>query len=112
MNQAQLRERTKRFALRAVIFCRSLPQHWEGRRIAGQLIDASTSVFANYRAVGRARSRADFISKLGLVCEESDESLGWLELIDGLDLARGQELAWLTGEAKELLAIFTASRKT
>ena len=77
MDQAELRERTMRFAVRAVKFCRTLPETWEARRMAGQLIDSATSVAMNYRAAGRGRSRAEFIAKLGLVVEESDESVGW-----------------------------------
>jgi four helix bundle protein len=112
MDSTELRERTMRFAVRAVKFCRTLSNAWESRRIGGQLIDASTSVAMNYRATRRARSRAEFISKLGTVVEEADECVGWLELIARLELATGSELAWLTGEANELLAIFAKSQKT
>jgi len=69
-------------------------------------------VYANYRASCRGRSRADFIAKIGLVEEEADESLGWLELIDALQIAKGPELNWLLREADELTAIFSASHKT
>ena len=69
-------------------------------------------MYANYRATCRARSRAEFIAKIGLVAEESDESLGWLELISALDLSNSPELTWLRSEANELLAIFAASQKT
>src|SRR5262245_37037634 len=112
MDSQDLRDRTKRFAVRTVRFCRTLPGTWEARRIGGQLIDSATSVYANYRATCRARSRAEFIAKIGVVAEEADESLGWLELIAALDLARGPELVWLRGESAELLAIFAASQKT
>jgi len=112
MDAQSLRDRTKRFAVRAVKFCRTLPGTWEARRIGGQLIDSATSVYANYRATCRARSRAEFIAKIGLVAEESDESLGWLELISALDLSNSPELTWLRSEANELLAIFAASQKT
>jgi len=112
MDQAELRERTMRFAVRAVKFCRTLPETWEARRMAGQLIDSATSVAMNYRAAGRGRSRAEFIAKLGLVVEESDESVGWLELIARLELSSEPELMWLTGESQELLAIFGKSQIT
>jgi len=79
--------------------------------MAGQLIDSATSVAMNYRAAGRGRSRAEFIAKLGLVVEESDESVGWLELIARLELSSEPELMWLTG-AQELLAIFGKSQIT
>ena len=100
------------FAVRAVRFCRTLPTSWEARRIAGQLIDCTTSVAMNYRAATRGRSRAEFIAKLGIVVEEADESVGWLELVAQLGLADGPEFAWLMGESKELLAIFGKSQKT
>ena len=112
MDQAELRERTMRFAVRSVKFCRTLPETWEARRMAGQLIDSATSVAMNYRAAGRGRSRAEFIAKLGLVVEDSDESVGWLELIARLELSSEPELMWLTGESQELLAIFGKSQIT
>jgi four helix bundle protein len=112
MNARELQARTKRFAVRVVRFCRTLPNTWEARKIGGQLIDSATSVYANYRATCRGRSRAEFIAKLGVVAEEADESLGWLELLDALELSRGPELTWLLGESGELLAIFSKSQKT
>ena len=112
MDAQSLRDRTQRFAVQAVRFCRKLPDNWEARRIGGQLIDSATSVYANYRATCRARSRAEFIAKIGVVAEEADESLGWLELIAALELTTGPELVWLRGESAELLAIFAASQKT
>jgi four helix bundle protein len=112
MDARELQGRTKRFAVRAVQFCRTLAHSWEARRIGGQLIDAATSVHANYRATCRARSRAEFIAKLGIVAEECDECVGWLELIQALDLSSAPEMAWLLGESNELLAIFSQSQKT
>lgn len=97
------------FAVRAVQFCRTLPDAWESRRIGGQLIDSSTSTAMNYRAAGRGRSHREFTAKLGLVTEEADETLGWLELIAQLELARGPEMTWLLGESRELVAIFGSS---
>jgi four helix bundle protein len=112
MNAHDLQARTKRFAVRVIRFCRTLPTTWEARRIGGQLIDSATSVYSNYRATCRSRSRAEFIAKLGVVAEETDESLGWLQLLDALELSRGPELTWLLGESGELLAIFSKSQKT
>jgi four helix bundle protein len=112
MDRVQLRNRTFRFAIRAVRFCRTLPDTWEARRIGGQLLDSATSVAMNYRAAGRGRSRAEFIAKLGIAVEEADETLGWLELIVELELAKGPELLWLIAESQELLAILAASQKT
>jgi four helix bundle protein len=99
MNAKELQARTMRFAVRAVRFCRTLPATWEARRIGGQLVDAATSVHGNYRATCRARSRAEFIAKLGLVAEEADESAGWLELIEALGLSADAELTWLLRES-------------
>jgi four helix bundle protein len=112
VNATELQDRSKRFAVRVVLFCRCLPTSWEARRIGGQLINSATAVYANYRATCRARSRAEFIAKIGVVAEESDECVGWLELIEALDLLRNEELTWLLGEAGELLAIFAKSQKT
>src|SRR5438876_998774 len=112
MTPQDLRDRSMQFAVRVVRFCRTLPDTWEARRLGGQLIDASTSIAMNYRAAGRGRSHREFTSKLGVVVEETDESVGWLELIAQVELARGPELVWLLGESKELLAIFGSSYAT
>jgi four helix bundle protein len=72
---AQIKERTKQFAIRIIRMLRALPKTDEARVISRQLLRAATSVAANYRAVGRARSRADFIAKMGLVVEEADETV-------------------------------------
>ena len=81
MTPKELQDRTKRFAVNTITLCRELPPTLDGRRVGQQLIDSATSVAANYRAACRARSRAEFISKLGTVLEEADESLFWLELL-------------------------------
>ena len=112
MTPEELRARGLQFAVRAVRFCRSLPNSWEARQIGGQLIDSSTSMAINYRAAGRGRSHKEFTAKPGIVVEESDESLGWLELIDQLQLAAGPELTWLLAESHELVAIYGSSYHT
>jgi four helix bundle protein len=112
MNHFQMRQRTMHFAVRAVKWCRTLPRTWEARQIGGQLIASATSIAINYRACGRSRSRADFINKVGVVVEETDESAGWLELSDRLELSPGDEHRWLTSESDELLRIFAASLVT
>ena len=89
-----------------------LPQSRGIEVIANQLIKASTSIAANYRAVCRAKSKADFINKLKIVEEESDESLFWLEFIVDLGLMDKKLLEALTKEANEFVAIFTAAVKT
>lgn len=81
MTPKELKARTKQFAVDVIKLCRAIPASPDGRVVAGQLLRASTSVAANYRAACRGRSRAEFIAKLGVVLEESDESLLWLELI-------------------------------
>jgi four helix bundle protein len=108
----QLKERTMRFALRVMRFCRSLPDTWEGRHVRDQLFRSGSGVAANYHATCRARSHRDFISKMGVVVEESDETLFWLNFVSRADLTRGAEESELRLEAKELLAIFTQSAKT
>ncbi|MEO8257147.1 MAG: four helix bundle protein [Acidobacteriota bacterium] len=108
----ELRHRSMEFAVRTVRFCRVLPRNWEARHIGAQLIGAATSVAMNYRAAGRGRSHREFTAKLGVVTEEADESLGWLELISKLQLADGSEILWLLAEARELVAIFGSSYRT
>jgi four helix bundle protein len=108
----ELRQRTRQFALRILRLFRSLPKSEEGRIIGRQLLRAGTGVAANYRAVGRARLRAEFISKMGIVVEEIDEVVFWLELITDGGLEPRSRLAELQREAYELLAIFAASQHT
>ena len=81
MNEDDLKKRTKQFALRILKLVAALPRTIAGRTIGGQLARSGTSVAANYRAACRARSKAEFISRLGVVEEEADESALWLELI-------------------------------
>ena len=78
---AALKERTMRFALRIMLFCKTLPETWEARFVADQLFRAGARTGANYRAACRARSRRDFVNKMGSVVEESDESPFWLEFV-------------------------------
>ena len=81
MTPKELKDRTKRFAVDVVQLTRELPNTVDGRRIGQQFLDCGTSVAANYRSACRARSRAEFIAKMGVVEEESDEALFWLELM-------------------------------
>jgi four helix bundle protein len=108
----ELRLRTKQFALRILHLFRSLPKSEEGRIIGRQLLRAGTAVAANYRAVGRSRSRAEFIAKMGVVVEEADEVVFWLELMTDGGLVPSPLMADLQKEANELLAIFAASQHT
>lgn len=112
MTPKELKDRTKRFAVDVIRLCRQLPTTLDGRTLGGQLIDSATSVAANYRSACRGRSRAEFIAKLGVVLEESDESLFWLELMVESDLVAKARVDKLLKEADELTAIFTTSLKT
>ena len=107
-----LRDRTKRFALRVLKLCDSLPKTEAARTISRQLLRSGTSVAANYRAAGRARSRAEFIAKMGVVVEEADESVFWLELLVESGMIVKPRLDDLVAEANELVSIFVASQKT
>src|SRR5437667_6234327 len=112
MNPQELKERTKRFALRVMRLVDALPKSAKGRALASQLVRSGTSVAANYRASCRARSRAEFISKIGVVEEEADETALWLELtIDSALLTEARVHPLLT-EAGELVPIMAASRKS
>lgn len=112
MDPVALKERTKTFALRIIKAVDALPKTTSGRAIGGQLIRSGTSVAANYRATCRARSRAEFIAKIGVVEEEADESAFWLELIAQAGLLPEVKTSSLHHEATELTAIMAASRIT
>jgi len=111
-NADLLKDRTKRFALQVIRLCRAIPHSHEATVITRQLLRSSTSVGANYRAVCRARSTADFVSKLGIVLEEADETLFWIELLVESGIARPDEVACVRTEANELVSIFVASLRT
>ena len=112
MNEQELIARTKKFGLRVLTVVRALPKSVEGRTIADQLMRSGTSVGANYRAACKARSRAEFASKLGTVEEEADETASWIELLIDGKFFPEKRLQPLLQEARELVAIFAASRKT
>lgn len=107
-----LKNRTKQFALRIIRVIRSLPASQEAKVIGHQLLRSGMSVAANYRAVCRARSRPEFLSKLAIVIEEADESAFWLELLTDAGLVPRARLTDLQSEANQLVAIFNASRTT
>jgi four helix bundle protein len=111
-NSDAMKDRTKRFALLVIHLCRKVPPSQEGGIIVRQLLRSVTSVAANYRAVCRARSRADFISKLGVVLEEADESLFWLELLVEAEIASSDAVRLAIKEANELVSIFVTSLRT
>lgn len=112
MTTSDLKDKTKNFALRIIKLSDSLPQSRAGNVIANQILRSATSIGANYRAACRARSKADFISKITIVEEEADETLYWLELINEANLISYNRLRDLMKVADELVAIFTSSGKT
>jgi len=112
MSERDLKTRTKAFALRVLKLVDALPKTTAGRALASQIVRSGTSVAANYRAACRARSTSDFIAKMGIVEEETDETLFWLELLEESDLASAANLISVKKEADELIAITVASIKT
>jgi four helix bundle protein len=112
MTETEMKARTKQFGLRVLKLVDALPTDRAGRIVGDQLGRCGTSVGANYRAACRARSRADFYSKLGIVEEEVDESSYWMEMIIEGGLLKPARVQSLYDEADELLAIVVASRRT
>jgi four helix bundle protein len=114
MNQKaeELKARTAAFARAVIALCEKVPDRPAARRIVAQLLDSATSVAANYRATCRARSRAEFVAKMGVVVEEADESYAWLKMLVDINAVQESDAAALIKEADELTAIFNASQKT
>lgn len=112
MNREDLKLRTKRFALRVIKLVESLPKEDTARILGRQLLRAGTSVGANYRAACRSKSTADFISKMGTVEEEADESGYWMELLIEADKVKAGKTTALMQEANELTAIVVSSINT
>src|SRR6202795_1833711 len=108
----ELRDRTKAFAIRIVKLYRSLPHTADSQVVGKQLLRCGTSVAANYRAACRGRSRAEWVAKIGLVVEEADETVFWLEMLSDCNIVPPKKLVSLLAEAHELSAIFTASQFT
>jgi len=107
-----LKTRTQKFAIEIINLIKKMDSSKSSKVISNQLLRAATSVGANYRAACRARSKADFISKITIVEEEADECIYWLELIEMAKILETKDLENLLKEASELTAIFTASGKT
>lgn len=112
MTRQELEARSMRFSVGIKELCEELRQQPITWNTAGQLLDASTSMAANYRATSRSRSRAEWVAKLGTVVEEADESVHWLEFIEASRLAAPHRVAPLLAEARELRNIFAASYAT
>jgi four helix bundle protein len=112
MTREEMEARTKAYANRVIRVCQALPDNWVVRTLGAQLLRSGTSVGANYRAVCRAKSTADFINKLRIVEEECDESLFWMELLVDNGFVKASRLRNLMDEGDEILAIVVSSAKT
>jgi four helix bundle protein len=113
MNKEELKDRTKKFAVRVFKFLKTLSQGKDVEVISYQLFKSSSSVAANYRSACRSKSYADFSNKLKVVNEKVDESLFWIEFIEEIELKYDKnELNEIKKEANELVSIFTAAIKT
>ena len=112
MNAEEMKTRTKEFAKDIINLCRKLPNNREGRLIGNQVFKSGTSVAANYRAACRGRSKAEFIAKLGIVEEEADETLFWLEVIEEMNIYDPSSVDSLMQECDEIIAIMVSSVKT
>jgi four helix bundle protein len=113
MQQAEeMKKRTRAFALRVIRLVRSLPRSDESRVIGGQLLRSGTAVGANYRSACRARSRREFVSRIGVVVEEADDSAFWLDLLVDAGVMPASRLRPLADECGQLVAICAASYYT
>ena len=112
MTREEMKARTKGYANHVVKLCAALPTNWIAQVLGKQLLRSGTSVGANYRAVCRAKSNADFINKLRVVEEECDESLFWMELLVDNNFVRESRLGGLMKEGNDILAIVVSSAKT
>jgi four helix bundle protein len=113
MGEAELKRRTYRLAVETIRFVESLPRNRSGDVLGKQLLRSGTSVGANYRAACRGRSRVEFLAKLGIVEEEADETVYWLELIEQSGLSHNHEcLVALKDLADQITAMVVASKKT
>jgi four helix bundle protein len=112
MNEEMFKARTKQFALKVIELVIEMPRSLTGDVLARQLLRSGTSVGSNYRAACRSRSSGDMLYKLGIVNEEGDESLFWLELLKESGLVPAERLEWLMGEGDELVAMTVASINT
>lgn len=112
MNPEEMRIRTRTFALRVIRLAESLPETPTARVIRNQMIRCGSSVGANYRAACRAKSKPDFAAKMGIVEEEADETVYWIELLCDAGIVRLQRVKDLLKEADEILAITVASIKS
>jgi len=108
----QFRNRTKKFVVDNIKLYRSLPKTEEARIIGKQLLRSSSSAGANYRAACRARSQAEFHSKISIVVEEADESIFWMEVLIEAEVIQKPQIITLMNEANEILKVTASARKT
>ncbi len=107
-----MKDRTKKFAKRIIFLCRKLPKNREGYLIGNQIFRSGTSVASNYRAACRGRSKAEFIAKMGIVEEEADETLFWLEIIEEVEIFDRDLISPLKRECHEILSIVVSTINT
>ena len=107
-----MKDRTKKFAKQIIYLCRKLPKNREGYLIGNQVFRSGTSVASNYRAACRGRSKAEFIAKMGIVEEEADETLFWLEVIEEVEIFGRESISPLMQECNEILSIVVSSINT
>lgn len=112
MNPGEFKIRTKKLALKVIRIVGSLPKSEEARIIGRQLLRCGTSVGANYRSACLARSNADFIAKMGIVQEEADEAMYWMELLQEANIFNGKSLNEAYDECHQILSMVIASIKT
>ena len=108
----ELRLRTKQFALRIIKLAEALPRTSTARVIGNQIVRSGTSVGANYCSACRARSKSEFVAKIGIALEEADETVYWLELLTDTAMVEPRRLQGLLSEAEQLVSILAASRIT
>jgi four helix bundle protein len=112
MTEKELKQRTRKFAVEILNLVDKLPNRRSANIIANQLGRSASSIASNYRAACRSRSHAEFISKIGVVEEEADESIFWLDILADTNNSTAEMIAPFLAEARELTAIFTAASKT
>jgi four helix bundle protein len=112
MDSNELKNRTKKYSIAILDLVEMLPNTISGRAVSNQIVRSGTSVGANYRAVCRARSDREFIAKMSIVIEESDETLFWLEIILQKEWVNKSQVDGIWKEGNELTAIFVSSMKT
>ena len=107
-----MKDRTKKFAKQIILLCRKRPKNREGNLIGNQIFRSGTAVASNYRAACRGRSKAEFIAKMGIVEEEADETLFWLEVIEDIEIFMKDSISSLMKECNEILSIVVSSINT